>query len=34
MMVDSSATANQGPVVDKFPEKDEDGGYVSGGWKR
>ncbi|XWS50388.1 hypothetical protein CRYUN_Cryun12cG0083600 [Craigia yunnanensis] len=33
MMVDSSATASQGPVVDMFPEKDEDGGYVSGGWK-
>ncbi|XVF53428.1 hypothetical protein PTKIN_Ptkin05aG0098800 [Pterospermum kingtungense] len=33
MMVDSSAAAKQGPVVDKFPEKDEDGGYVSGGWK-
>ncbi|XWS37954.1 hypothetical protein CRYUN_Cryun19dG0089500 [Craigia yunnanensis] len=33
MMVDSSATANQGTVVDMFPVKDEDGGYVSGGWK-
>ena len=34
MMVDSSATSNQGAVVDMFPEKDEDGGFVSGGWKR
>ena len=34
MMLDSSATASQGHVVDMFPEKDEDGGFVSGGWKR
>ncbi|XP_022723788.1 probable protein phosphatase 2C 76 isoform X1 [Durio zibethinus] len=33
MMVDSGATANRGPVIDAFPEKDDDGGYVSGGWK-
>ncbi|XP_022764050.1 probable protein phosphatase 2C 76 isoform X1 [Durio zibethinus] len=33
MMVDSSATAKQRPIVDMFREKDEDGGYVSGGWK-
>ncbi|GMI99662.1 hypothetical protein like AT5G53140 [Hibiscus trionum] len=32
MMVDSGAAASRGPVVHKFPEKD-DGGYVSGGWK-
>ncbi|XP_039062464.1 probable protein phosphatase 2C 76 isoform X3 [Hibiscus syriacus] len=32
MMVDSGAAASQGPVVHKFPEND-DGGYVSGGWK-
>lgn len=34
MMVDSGATANQGPLVNSFPEKDDDGGYASGGWKR
>ncbi|XP_039069572.1 probable protein phosphatase 2C 76 isoform X2 [Hibiscus syriacus] len=28
----AGAAASQGPVVHKFPEKD-DGGYVSGGWK-
>lgn len=33
MMVDSGSTAKRGPVVDVFPEKDDDGGYVSGGWK-
>ncbi|XVF10030.1 hypothetical protein REPUB_Repub07fG0148900 [Reevesia pubescens] len=33
MMVDSGSTASQGPVVDTFPEKDDAGGYVSGGWK-
>ncbi|XP_022738265.1 probable protein phosphatase 2C 76 [Durio zibethinus] len=33
MMVHSGATANQGPVVDMFLEKDDDGGYVSGRWK-
>ncbi|XWS48526.1 hypothetical protein CRYUN_Cryun13aG0085600 [Craigia yunnanensis] len=33
MMVDSGATANQGPIADTFPEKDVDGGYVRGGWK-
>ncbi|XP_021295755.1 probable protein phosphatase 2C 76 isoform X1 [Herrania umbratica] len=33
MMVDTGATASQGPVVNMFPEKDDDGGYVSGGWK-
>lgn len=34
MMVDSGATTNQGPVVDMISEKDGDGGYVTGGWKR
>lgn len=34
MMVDTVASENRGPVVDKHPEKDEDGGYASGGWKR
>ncbi|XP_021592072.1 probable protein phosphatase 2C 76 isoform X2 [Manihot esculenta] len=33
MMVDSGSTAKRGPVVDVLPEKDDDGGYVSGGWK-
>lgn len=35
MMVDTGATEKQGPAVDAFPEKDEEGsGYSSGGWKR
>ncbi|OMO99628.1 phosphatase 2C (PP2C)-like protein [Corchorus capsularis] len=33
MMIDAGSTANQARVVDMFPEKDDDGGYVSGGWK-
>ncbi|KAJ8747873.1 hypothetical protein K2173_013041 [Erythroxylum novogranatense] len=33
MMVDSSSAANRGPIADVFKEKNEDGGYVSGGWK-
>ncbi|KAL2540239.1 putative protein phosphatase 2C 76 [Abeliophyllum distichum] len=33
MMVDSGATAKGGPVIDIIPEKDDDGGYASGGWK-
>ncbi|XP_027163190.1 probable protein phosphatase 2C 76 [Coffea eugenioides] len=33
MMVDTGATAKGGPVGDVFPEKDDDGGYASGGWK-
>lgn len=32
MMVDCSSTA-KGSIVDVLPKKD-DGGYVSGGWKR
>ncbi|KAH9646537.1 putative protein phosphatase 2C 76 [Citrus sinensis] len=31
MMVDSAA--KRGPIVDVLPEKEDDGGYVSGGWK-
>lgn len=34
MMVDTGASENRRPIVDKHPEKDEDGGYTSGGWKR
>ncbi|KAL2494271.1 FAD-binding Berberine family protein [Forsythia ovata] len=34
MMVDSGATAKGGPVINILPEKDDDGGYASGGWKR
>ncbi|KAF7148996.1 hypothetical protein RHSIM_Rhsim03G0200600 [Rhododendron simsii] len=33
MMVDTGATASRGPVVDVFPERDDDGGYASGGWR-
>ncbi|KAA0050431.1 hypothetical protein IC582_013212 [Cucumis melo] len=33
MMVDTGASENRRPIVDKHPEKDEDGGYTSGGWK-
>ncbi|PSS28804.1 Protein like [Actinidia chinensis var. chinensis] len=33
MMVDTGATANRGPIFDILPEKDDDGGYTSGGWK-
>ncbi|KAJ9552950.1 hypothetical protein OSB04_016995 [Centaurea solstitialis] len=33
MMVDNSATANRGLITDSSPEKDNDGGYASGGWK-
>ncbi|EEF48977.1 conserved hypothetical protein [Ricinus communis] len=34
MMIDSSSTAKRGLIVDVLQEKDDDGGYVSGGWKR
>ena len=34
MMVDTGASENRRPIVDKHPEKNEDGGYASGGWKR
>ncbi|KAK2654140.1 hypothetical protein Ddye_013996 [Dipteronia dyeriana] len=33
MMVDSGAAAKRGPVTDLLPDKDDDGGFVSGGWK-
>jgi protein phosphatase 1L len=33
MMVDSDATGKRGPIVDLIPEKKDDVGYVSGGWK-
>ncbi|CAN4087617.1 unnamed protein product [Withania somnifera] len=33
MMVDTAATAKGAPVVDVSPEKDDGGGYASGGWK-
>ncbi|KAH7538174.1 hypothetical protein FEM48_Zijuj03G0171000 [Ziziphus jujuba var. spinosa] len=33
MMVDTSATGKRGPIIDVLPEKDDDGGYASGGWK-
>ncbi|CAK9187732.1 unnamed protein product [Ilex paraguariensis] len=33
MMVDTSATADRGPKLDVLLEKDDDGGYASGGWK-
>ncbi|KAI3471206.1 hypothetical protein Pfo_027869 [Paulownia fortunei] len=32
MMVDSGATS-KGSMIDILPEKDDDGGYASGGWK-
>lgn len=32
-MVDTSATAKGGPVIDVSLEKDDSGGYASGGWK-
>ncbi|PIN16157.1 Serine/threonine protein phosphatase [Handroanthus impetiginosus] len=32
MMVDSGSTA-KGSMIDILPEKDDDGGYASGGWK-
>lgn len=33
VMLDCGTTA-KGPTVDVLPEKDDDGGYASGGWKR
>jgi len=33
MMVDTSATEKGVPIVDVLSEKDEDGGFASGGWK-
>lgn len=34
MMIDAGATAKGGPIIDVLPEKEDDGGYASGGWKR
>ena len=34
MMVGTGATAKGGPIINLLPEKEEDGGYSSGGWKR
>ncbi|KAK2983666.1 hypothetical protein RJ640_023200 [Escallonia rubra] len=33
MMVDTGATASRGPIIDILLEKDDSGGYASGGWK-
>ncbi|KAM5557568.1 putative protein phosphatase 2C 76 [Rosa sericea] len=33
MMVDSSASEKPGSIVDVLLQKDEEGGYISGGWK-
>ncbi|XP_071734097.1 probable protein phosphatase 2C member 13, mitochondrial [Rutidosis leptorrhynchoides] len=33
MMVDTSATGNRGLTSSTSPEKDDDGGFASGGWK-
>lgn len=32
-MVDTSGTANRGPTINTSPEKDDNGGCASGGWK-
>lgn len=34
MMVDTGATDSRGSNVSILPEKDGEGGYASGGWKR
>jgi protein phosphatase 1L len=34
MMVDSDSTDTRGPTVDLLKEKEDDGGFVSGWWKR
>ena len=34
MMVDASATEERRPIIDVLHEKDEDGGFATGGWKR
>ncbi|KAF8413315.1 hypothetical protein HHK36_001293 [Tetracentron sinense] len=34
MMVDTGSTAKGGADVNELSEKEDDGGYVSGGWKR
>ncbi|XP_057950431.1 probable protein phosphatase 2C 76 isoform X1 [Malania oleifera] len=33
MMVDTGSMDKQGPIIDVLPEKDDDGGYLSGGWR-
>lgn len=33
MMVDSGSSARR-PIIDVLTEKDDDGGFASGGWKR
>ncbi|KAA8540019.1 hypothetical protein F0562_026711 [Nyssa sinensis] len=33
MMVDTGASAKGGLIIDMLPEKDDDGGYATGGWK-
>lgn len=34
MMVDSDSSDTRGPTVDLLKEKEDDGGFVSGWWKR
>lgn len=34
MMVDTGSMSSAGPLVDMMPEKDDDGRFASGGWKR
>ena len=34
MMVDTGSMSRAGPLVDMMPEKDDDGRFASGGWKR
>lgn len=34
MMVDTGSVSRAGPLVDMMPEKDDDGRFASGGWKR
>lgn len=34
MMVDTGAMSRAGPIGDMLPEKDDGGGFASGGWKR
>lgn len=33
-MVDTGAPTEGGPTMDPSSEKDDNGGYASGGWKR
>ncbi|XP_028806830.1 probable protein phosphatase 2C 76 isoform X2 [Neltuma alba] len=33
MMVNTGVMSNPGPIVDMLAEKDDDGGFASGGWK-